>query len=57
MENFRKLLDEFKDTSSPVVYLLFLNLENICWLESLLRINLQLDGISLEISERMNYEH
>lgn len=57
MENFRKLLDEFKDASSPVVYLLFLNLENICWLESLLRINLQLDGISLEISERMNYEH
>lgn len=57
MENFRKLLDEFKDASSPVVYLLFLNLENICWLKSLLRINLQLDGISLEISERMNYEH
>lgn len=57
MENFRKLLDEFKDASSSVVYLLLLNLENICWLESLLRINLQLDGISLEISERMNYEH
>lgn len=57
MENFRKLLDEFKDASSPVVCLLFLNLENICWLESLLRIHLQLDGISLEISERTNYEH
>lgn len=57
MENFRKLLDEFKDASLSVVYLLLLNLENICWLESLLRINLQLDGISLEISERMNYEH
>lgn len=57
MENFRKLLDEFKNAFSTIVYLLFLNLENMCWLESLSRINLQLDGISLEISKRMNYEH
>lgn len=57
MENFRELLNEFKDASSRVIYLLFLNLENICWLESLSRINLQFDGISLEISERMNFEH
>lgn len=57
MENFRKLLDEFKNAFSTIVYLLFLNLENMYWLESLSRINLQLDGISLEISKRMNYEH